>query len=157
MNFSLSLVLCSPLYISSERWRSLTWSGISVNSAKREIISSALFKSSVAAAMSIGVSFLSSHTAVGSTLTYHENGSNCNKQPNLPKFQEDFSKVFFSAVDRLLQKCPIFADAGAADLITQKLRICSKIKSHQIHWQSLEHVLKLFLRPLGLVVAVHQN
>ena len=73
LNSSLSLASFSPLYISFESKKSLIGSGISVNSAKRENIStlssSGIFQ---VLAYSIRVTGLPSHTAFGSTLTYHK-------------------------------------------------------------------------------------
>ena len=66
-SFALALISgqCRPLYISFERWKSLMWSGISLNSTKRQSISSFSFSK----AISHGLNVLPSQTAAGSTLT----------------------------------------------------------------------------------------
>ena len=106
LNSSFSLASFSPLYISFESKKSLIGPGISVNSAKRVNIStlssSGIFQ---VLAYSIGVTGLPSHTAFGSTLTYHKMGE-FKKRKMYPNSSRILAKSFFPSKMEFCKSVP---------------------------------------------------
>ena len=144
LNSSISLASFSPLSISFESKKSMIGPGSSVNSAKRENIStrssSGIFH---VLAYSIGVTGLPSHTAFGSTLAYHKIGK-FKKRKIYPNSSRILAKSLFRERMEFCKSVPFSWTFAVLTWQEQKLKIYLKINSHQIHWQRFEYTLKLF-------------
>ena len=152
LNSSISLASFSPLSISFESKKSLIGTGISVNSAKRENIST-LSSSGIfhVLAYSIGVTGLPSHTAFGSTLTYHKMGK-LKKRKIYPNSSRILAKSLFLSRIEFCKSVPFSWTFAVLTWQEQKLKTYLKINSHQIHWQRFEYTPKLFPSIIGHAV-----